>query len=55
MLTDLSIRKLPVPAKRREVPDGKISGLYLVVQPSGQKSWALRALSRELNLNRSQF
>jgi integrase len=42
MLTDLSIRKLPVPAKRREIPDGKISGLYLIVQPSGQKSWALR-------------
>jgi integrase len=32
----------PDPARRREVPDGIISGLYLVVQPSGAKSWALR-------------
>ena len=30
------------PAKRREVPDPALSGLYLVIQPSGAKSWALR-------------
>jgi integrase len=42
MLTDLSIKKLATSDKRREVPDGKISGLYLVLQPSGTKSWALR-------------
>jgi integrase len=42
MLTDLSIKKQPLPEKRREVPDGKIAGLYLVTQPSGAKSWALR-------------
>lgn len=29
-------------AKRREIPDPALSGLYLVVQPSGVKSWALR-------------
>lgn len=29
------------PSKRREMPDGG-SGLYLVVQPKGAKSWALR-------------
>jgi hypothetical protein len=28
--------------KRREIADAKASGLYLVIQPSGQKSWALR-------------
>jgi integrase len=28
--------------KRREIPDGLIPGLYLIVQPSGFKSWALR-------------
>lgn len=28
--------------KRQEIPDGIVSGLYLVVQPSGAKSWALR-------------
>lgn len=42
MLTDLQIKKFPVPEHRREVPDGKISGLYLIVQPTGVKSWALR-------------
>jgi integrase len=31
----------PGPA-RREVPDGKIQGLYLIIQPSGTKSWAFR-------------
>lgn len=28
--------------KRLEVPDPALSGLYLVIQPSGAKSWALR-------------
>ncbi len=42
MLTDIQIKKLPTPATRREVPDGRISGLYLVLQPSGARSWALR-------------
>ncbi len=42
MLTDLTIKTLPLPDKRRELPDGKIGGLYLVVQPSGVKSWAVR-------------
>jgi integrase len=32
----------PDPAKRLEVPDGALVGLYLVVQPSGAKSWAVR-------------
>src|SRR5438046_1677274 len=31
----------PGPA-RREIPDGLLPGLYLIVQPSGAKSWALR-------------
>jgi integrase len=42
MLTDLLIKKLPLPEQRREVPDGKISGLYLILQPGGAKSWAVR-------------
>ena len=41
-LTDAAIRAVEPPAKRREIPDGKVTGLYLVVQPSGLKSWALR-------------
>ena len=27
MLTDIGIKKLALPDKRREVPDGKVSGL----------------------------
>ena len=42
MLTDVQIRKLITPESRREIPDGKVTGLYLVLQPSGAKSWALR-------------
>jgi integrase len=42
MLTDLSIKKQPLPERRREIPDGKITGLYLVLQPSGARSWAVR-------------
>jgi integrase len=54
MLTDIAIRKIGPSEKRREVADGKVSGLYLVVQPSGVKSWALRyrahGLPRKLTL-----
>ena len=32
----------PDQTKRREIPDGGLPGLYLVVEPSGAKSWALR-------------
>jgi integrase len=44
MLTDISIKtKLAKPAEKRiEHPDGKITGLYLVQQPSGAAAWALR-------------
>jgi integrase len=56
MLTDVTIKKLlsTPPAERREVPDGKIAGLYFVHQPSGATSWALRyradGASRKLTL-----
>lgn len=30
------------PVARREIPDGGAPGLYLVIQPSGAKSWAYR-------------
>jgi Arm DNA-binding domain len=42
VLTDILIKKLIVSDKRREIPEGKISGLYFVVQPTGAQSWALR-------------
>jgi len=30
------------PTKRTEIPDAGLPGLYLVIQPSGTKAWALR-------------
>src|SRR5262245_22347581 len=41
-LTAAAVRRLKATAVRREVPDGRIGGLYCVIQPSGHKSWALR-------------
>ena len=43
-LTVPSVQKYTANAKRREIPDTKATGLYLVIQPkpSGAKSWALR-------------
>jgi integrase len=32
----------PDPSHRLELPDGALPGFYLVVQPSGAKSWAVR-------------
>jgi len=53
MLTDAAARKRkPNPAKRIELHDGR--GLYLVIQPTGAKSWAYRyrvgGKSRKLTL-----
>ena len=42
MLTTAAVLKLKPAADRREIPDAGAAGLYLVVQPSGAKSWALR-------------
>lgn len=42
-LTDLSVSKLRAGTARVEVPDAVVPGLYLVVQPSGAKSFAVRA------------
>lgn len=40
--TALSVEKAKSGAKRLEIPDGLLIGLYLVVQPSSAKSWAVR-------------
>jgi integrase len=45
-LTAITVAKLRAGADRREVPDPGCRGLYLIVQPSGVKSWALRYRSR---------
>jgi integrase len=42
-LTALQVeRARPDPRKRREIPDPGKPGLFLVVQPTGKKSWAIR-------------
>ena len=41
-LTTKAIEAAQAGESRREIPDPALSGLYLVVQPSGAKSWALR-------------
>lgn len=41
-LTVLAVDNVKPKSARFEMPDGKVGGLRLVVQPSGHKSWALR-------------
>jgi integrase len=41
-LTALSVQNVKPGSTRREIPDGGCAGLYLLVQPSGKKSWAVR-------------
>ena len=44
VLTVAAVRSIGATPKRREIPDARAPGLYLVIQPkpSGAKSWALR-------------
>lgn len=44
-MPDLTVKQIDAiepGARRHEYPDGRIKGLYYVVQPSGARSWALR-------------
>ena len=41
-LTDIAIRNLKPDSERREIPDPGARGLYVVIQPSGKKSFAVR-------------
>jgi integrase len=41
-LTAIAVKSFKSGKVRRELPDGGCPGLYLVIQTSGQKSWALR-------------
>jgi hypothetical protein len=41
-LTPVAVERMRPTTKRREVSDNVASGLYLIVQPSGAKSWAVR-------------
>jgi integrase len=53
-LTDVAIRNLKPEAKRREIPDPGAAGLYVVLQPSGKRGFAVRyrlaGKSRKLTL-----
>ena len=42
VLTAKAVEAAKPGAARREIPDAALPGLYLVVQPSGARSWALR-------------
>src|SRR4051812_5856976 len=41
-LTQRAVDTAKAAGTRREIPDGALPGFYLVVQPSGAKSWAVR-------------
>lgn len=41
-LTVAAVEKMKGTEARREVPDALVPGLYLIIQPTGRKSWALR-------------
>src|SRR5215469_10287419 len=45
-LTAIAVAKARAGSTRRELPDGGCPGLYLIVQVSGHKAWALRYRSR---------
>ena len=55
-LTTIAVEKVKPGSKRREIPDGRVGSLYLVVQTSGKRSWAFRykrgGKSRKLTLGR---
>ncbi|CAN1721172.1 Tyr recombinase domain-containing protein [Hyphomicrobium sp. 1Nfss2.1] len=41
-LTYIAVERLQPTDSRREIPDARMPGLYLIIQPSGAKSWAVR-------------
>ncbi len=41
-LTEAALKNLKPGPTRREIPDGHTRGLYLILQPSGAASWAVR-------------
>lgn len=53
-LTAPAIEKMKPGPVRREIPDARMPGLYLIIQPTGTKSWAVRyrygGRSRKLTL-----
>ena len=41
-LTDQTVKNVKPGAARREIADSHLPGLYLIVQPTGARSWAVR-------------
>ena len=41
-LTVKSVEAVTPTEKRREIPDDILPGLYLILQPTGAKTWAVR-------------
>ena len=41
-LTDKAVQNAQPGPKRKEIPDAAMPGLYLLLQPTGAKSWAYR-------------
>src|SRR6516225_12363624 len=41
-LTAKAVENIKPAATRQEIPDALLPGLYLIVQPSGARSWAVR-------------
>jgi hypothetical protein len=41
-LTDRVVKQAKARGTRLEIPDAVLPGLYLIVQPTGAKSWAVR-------------
>lgn len=41
-LTFDNVRSATPGRERKEIPDSLVTGLYLIIQPSGAKSWAVR-------------
>ena len=48
-LTVKNVEGMRPGAERREIPDAHMPGLYLVLQPSGAKSWAVRYRHRRIS------
>ena len=42
VLTAAAVERYRATRKRREIHDGGCSGLFLIIQPTGRKSWAMR-------------
>lgn len=56
-LTAAAVERIKPGLSREEIPDGLLPGFYLIIQPSGAKSWAVRyrhgARTRKLTIGKT--